>query len=147
MTCKSRGGRDHVLLGDPALDEPVGIRELERAHPAVGGEIGVEDDEVVAFGSEPHELLAVGVHDVLVRDRRAARTGARFGLALERPRRRCVVVLDRLELESAEVSGREPLARCDPTARRTLSRTTRRRELRRANGTSRPPRAGPQDAP
>ena len=108
MTRKSRGGRDHVLLGDPALDEPVRIRELERAHSAVGGEVGIEDDEVVAFGSEPYELVTVGVHDVLVRDGRAARTGARLRLALERSRGRGVDTLHRLELESAEAPGREP---------------------------------------
>ena len=64
-------GRDHVLLGDPALDEAVRVRELEGAHATVGGEVGVEDDEVVALGAEPNELVAVRVDDVLVGDLRA----------------------------------------------------------------------------
>ena len=39
-------GRDHVLLGDAALEEALRVRELEGAHAAVGREVGVEDDEV-----------------------------------------------------------------------------------------------------
>ena len=45
MAREPGGRRDHVLLGDAALDEALGVRELEGAHAAVGGEVGVEDDE------------------------------------------------------------------------------------------------------
>ncbi len=38
---------DHVLLGDAALDEPIGVGQLERAHAAVRGEVRVEHDEVL----------------------------------------------------------------------------------------------------
>ena len=38
--------RDHVLLGDPALDEAVRVGDLERARAAVRGQVGIEDDEV-----------------------------------------------------------------------------------------------------
>ena len=61
-----RGG-DHVLLRDPALEERVGVRELERARAAVGGEVGVEDDEVVALCPQLEQRPPVSVHHVLVR--------------------------------------------------------------------------------
>ena len=51
--------RDHVLLGDPALEEAFGIRQLERADPAVRREIGVEHDEVLVRRAELDERLAV----------------------------------------------------------------------------------------
>ena len=38
---------DHVLLGDAALDEPIGVGELEGANAAVGSEVCVEDDEAL----------------------------------------------------------------------------------------------------
>ena len=55
------GGRDHVLLGDPALDEPIRVRELEGADAAVGGEVGVEDDEALVRRGELDERVAVRV--------------------------------------------------------------------------------------
>ena len=57
--------RDHVLLGDPVLDEAVGLGELERADAAVGGEIGVEHDEPRLARGELEQRLAVGGGDEL----------------------------------------------------------------------------------
>ncbi len=105
--------RDHVLLRDPALDEPVRKGELECADAAVRGEVGVEDDELLVLGAEPDELLAVGIDDVLVRDLRAACACTRLGLALERLDPRGVVLRgDRLEpegLEAVQLSSRSPI--------------------------------------
>ena len=125
MTRETGGGRDHVLLGDPALDEPVRVRELERAHAAVGGEIGVEDDEVVAFGSEPDELVAVGVDHVLVRDLRrgalpAPDSGSPSSVSERRLRRRRATGSSS---SGPRPSGREPLADApDELGERALER-------------------------
>ena len=85
VACHAGRGRDHVLLGDPALDEPVRIRQLERAGAAVRGQVGIEDDEIGMLGPELEQRLAVGVDDVLRRSRRLgfARARAGLGLALE----------------------------------------------------------------
>ena len=102
MPREPRRSRDHVLLGDPALEEAIGIRELERAHATVGGEVGVEDDEVAAAGGDAHELVAVGVDDVLVSHlaRRAADTGLR--LALERAEHGLLHRIGRFERQRTE---------------------------------------------
>ena len=82
MTRHPCGRRDHVLLGDAALDEALGVRELERADAAVRGEVGVEDDEIVALTPELEQHLAVGLDHVLVGDLRAG-PGPALGLTLE----------------------------------------------------------------
>ncbi len=86
MPSEAGSGRDHVLLGDAAFEEALRVRELERAHAAVGREVGVEDDEIVVVGGELYELLAVGVHDVLVRHARLSRSGAALRFAFEAAR-------------------------------------------------------------
>ena len=87
MAGKACRRRDHVLLGDPAFEEALGIRELERPHAAVRREVGVEDDEIVVAGGELHELVSVGVHDVLVRHGRFSYSGAALRLAFQAARR------------------------------------------------------------
>jgi len=99
--------RDHVLLRDAALDELVGIRELEGARAAVRREIGVEDDEVVALRSELEQRLAVCLDDVLVRDR-APHACARTGLRLTLEPANGALVLDRLERRGLEAERRAP---------------------------------------
>ena len=87
MAGEPGGGRDHVLLGDPALDEPVGVRELERADAAVGREVGVEDDEILALGGELEQGIPVRLDDVLARSpicARVPRLPLSPGSALER---------------------------------------------------------------
>ena len=103
------GGRDHVLLGDPALDEPLRVRELEGPHAAVRGEVRVEDDEILPLGTEADELLAVRVDDVLVRDSGPAGPRARLGLALERLGARLGLGGERLEPKRTEAVRTETL--------------------------------------
>ncbi len=102
-------GRDHVLLGDPALDEAIRVRQLERTHAAVGGEVGVEDDQVLTLGSEADEFVAVRVDDVLVRHAGRARAGSRLGLALERLGSRLRLGVHWSERERSEASRLQPL--------------------------------------
>jgi len=83
MSSETGGRRDHVLLRDPALDEPVGERELEGANPAVGGEIGVEDDNPVVRVRELDERLPVRLDDILARRLLEQRAGATLGLTFE----------------------------------------------------------------
>ena len=125
MAREARRGRDHVLLGDPALEEPLGIGELERAHAAVRREVGVEDDEVLVARRELDELLAVGVDDVLVGDARLPRSRAALRLALRGLAR------------SSERGQLDVRGRIEPERREAL--LDPRRELRRArcsNGSS-----------
>ena len=54
------GLRDHVLLGDPALEETVGIPLAEGDEPGVEAEVGVERDEPRLRGGRLEQRLAVG---------------------------------------------------------------------------------------
>ena len=105
-----RRRRDHVLLGDPALDEPVRIGELEASHAAVGREIGVEDDQILALCPESDQLVAVRVDHVLVGHRRARSTRTGLRLALERCRVGVVDTIHRLERQRRETQRGEALA-------------------------------------
>ena len=57
MTRETGSGRDHVLLGDAALEEALRVRKLEAAHPAVRSQVSIEDDEVLVLGSESHQSV------------------------------------------------------------------------------------------
>ena len=140
------GGRDHVLLGDPALEEAVGVRELERAHAAVGGEVGVEHDEILALGAEPDELVAVRVDDVLVRDIRPDAC-AGLGLAFERARPRHVLPRDVHELERPEPERSESLLDALAKLFEGVLERRRRPERPHASGMCRPPPRARADAP
>ena len=112
MARHARRGRDHVLLGDPALEETVRVRKLERPRAAVGGQVGIEDDEVVSLRAELEQRLAVGLDDVLrrvaeARLRRRATSGSRLRLALEAGGRR--LGLDGLEHGRVEAERGAPL--------------------------------------
>ena len=65
VACEAGRGGDHVLLGDAALEEAVGMGVLEAADAAVGGEVGVEHDELG---------LALGELDAAPRRTRRRRT-------------------------------------------------------------------------
>ena len=109
MAGHARGRGDHVLLRDPALEEPLRVGELEGADAAVGGEVGVEDDEVVALCGELEQRLAVRLDDVLpsAGHSRPARAGARLRLALEAADAR--LRLGGLERGRLEAERRAPL--------------------------------------
>ena len=116
-----RRRRDHVLLGDAALDEPLGIGELEGAHAAVRGEIRVEDDEVLVRRGERDELLAVRLDDVLVGDARGPRSRAALRLAFEaRAHRRARRLPEAPAARTSAARARAPRSppRSAPRARR-----------------------------
>ena len=114
MSRQPGGGRDHVLLRDPALDEPIGKGQLERAHAAVGGEIGIEHDELLVPLAQRDERLAVRLDHVLVGDcRPAPGTRAALGLAFEAAR-----LLDRLDV--SYVGGPRPSS-ANPSSIRAAS--------------------------
>ena len=91
------------------------MRELEGADAAVGGEIGVENDEPGVALGELEQRLAVGLGDVLVRrSTRRARSRPRLRLALEAVRRS----LERVPRLERELASRDPEAarRSAPTS-------------------------------
>src|SRR5439155_14311227 len=88
---------DHVLLGDPDLDEARRLLELDAADATVRREIRIQDDELRMLLDQLQELLTVRRRDVLIRNRRAAHPGARLRLAFER--RAVVQRRDRFELD------------------------------------------------
>ena len=51
--------RYHVLLGDAALDEPLGKLLFERLDAAIGQEIGVEHDDLRPRLRDLQQLIAV----------------------------------------------------------------------------------------
>ena len=53
------GDADHVRLGDTRVVEALRVGGLELAGLGGGGEVGVQDHEVVVLGAEGHELLSV----------------------------------------------------------------------------------------
>ena len=116
MAGHAGGHRDHVLLGDPVLDEPVRLRELERAHAAVGGQVGVEHDEARLARRELEQRLAVRGGDVLGRfaprdtGARCGGAGAALGLALEAALALRLERRDELEGERREAERLDPLA-------------------------------------
>ena len=127
MACHARRGGDHVLLGDPALEEAIRVGELERPGAAVGRQVGVEHDEVGTLGPQLEQRLAVGLDDVLRRSRRLrlrAGAGAGLGLSFEAGGRR-------LGLEGLEYGRVEAEMRRSRSARRASSSATAR-----ANGSS-----------
>ena len=56
--------RDHVLLGDAALDEPLGQLRLECLDAAVRQQVAVHDHDVGARPGHPQELIAIGENDL-----------------------------------------------------------------------------------
>ena len=108
----ARGHRDHVLLGDPVLDEPAGLRELEPAHAAVGGQVGVEHHEPRLPRRELEQRLPVGRGDVLLGDAGTGRRGActALRLALEAALALGVERRNDLERERREADAVDPLA-------------------------------------
>ena len=111
LTCKACGHRDHVLLRDPDLDESRRLLELDTADTAVRREIRIEHDELRMLSDQPQQLFAVGRGNVLIRDRRAAHSGAGLRLALER--NALVERRHRLELHLGQTHDG-----CAPRARR-----------------------------
>ncbi len=102
MAREPTGDGHHVLLGDAALEEALGVRLLEAAHPAVGREVGVEHDERRIPGGQLDERLSVGLDDVLAADRDACPRTA-LGLRLERRCRQLVLYGGhRLELDGPD---------------------------------------------
>ena len=83
---KRPGLADHVLLGDPALDEAPGKRSRKGMRPHVEVEVGVERDEPRLAPGGVGERLAVG-RDELLRARRSGALGdvglGDLGLAAE----------------------------------------------------------------
>jgi hypothetical protein len=67
VTSDACSHRDHVLLGDPVLDEPVRLGELERPDATVRGEVGIEDYEARLTRGELEKGLAVRGSDVFRR--------------------------------------------------------------------------------
>ena len=112
VTGHAGGHRDHVLLGDPVLDEPFRLCELERAHAAVGGEVGVEDDEARLPRGELEERLPVRGGDVLLGDARPrrGRACAALRLALEAALAPDLERRDGLEGERGETEALDSLA-------------------------------------
>ena len=120
------GLRDHVLLGDPALDEALREALAERDQPAVEVQVGVERDEPRLALGGGRERLAVGGDELL---RRGGRGAARR-LALDRAARRRAGRRSRpAPRRTAPARARRNgtcRARC-PTARSRAARRRRRR--------------------
>ena len=74
------GHRHHVLLGDAALDEPIGKAVRKREETAVLDQIGVEHERVGPALAQRDERLLVGAHEVVGLPRLAPRiANARLG--------------------------------------------------------------------
>ncbi len=101
MSREPGGGGHHVLLGDPALDEAVRVRELEAANAAVRRQVGIEHDQLLVPRSKLEQSLPVRLHDVLVGDL-PPYSGAALRLRLETARGRFLERLDGLGRKRVE---------------------------------------------
>ena len=112
LTRQPRGHRDHVLLGDADLDEPLRVADLEAADAAIRGQVGVEDDQFRVPLGEVEQRLAVRLRHVFggrFELRATPRAGAARRLSLEA---RTGLVLERrhrLQLERPQLVRGEPL--------------------------------------